>query len=75
MSSPCTFAGILSLVVTDRNTKLNLAGLDLTDADLATLASKAKAGHLQHVEDIDISKTKLSQADTKTIAEQVLRRL
>ena len=75
MSSPRTFADILTSAVKDGNKKLNLADLDLTGADLATLASEAKAGHLQHVEDVDISKNKLNAAKAKTIAQEVLPRL
>ena len=75
MSSPRTFAEILSSAVKNGNKKLDLAGLNLSWTDLATLASKAKAGHLQLVEDVDISKNNLNAADAKTIAEEVLPRL
>ena len=75
MSSPRTFAAILSSAIKDGNKKLNLTGLDLTGADLATLASEAKASSLQHVEDVDISQNKLNAAKAKTIAQEVLPRL
>ena len=75
MSSPRTFAEILSSAVKDGNKKLNLAGLNLSDTNLATLASEAKASSLQHVEDVDISKNKLTPADAKTIAQEVLPEL
>ena len=75
MSSPRTFAEILSSALKDGNKTLNLAGLNLSGTDLATLASKAKAGHLQHVEDVDISQNYLNAAKAKTIAQEVLPRL
>ena len=75
MSSPRTFAEILSSAVKDGNKKLNLAGLNLSGANLATLASEAKAGHLQHVEDVDISKNKLTPANANTIAQEFLPEL
>ena len=75
MSSPRTFAEILSSALNDGNKKLNLAGLNLSDTNLATLASEAKASSLQHVEDVDISKNMLNAAEAKTIAQEVLPRL
>ena len=75
MSSPRTFAEILSSALKDGNKKLNLAGLNLSSTDLATLASEAKASCLQHVEDVDISKNQLTPADANTIAQEVLPRL
>ena len=75
MSSPRTFAEILSSAVKNGNKKLDLAGLNLSGTDLATLASKAKAGHLQHVEDVDISQNNLNAAKARTIAQEVLPRL
>ena len=75
MSSPRTFAEILSSAIKNGNKKLDLAGLYLSGTDLATLASKAKAGHLQHVEDVDISQNNLNAAKAKIIAQEVLPRL
>ena len=75
MSSPRTFAEILSSAVKDGNKKLNLARLNLSDTNLATLASEAKASRLPHVEDVDISKNKLNAAKAKTIAQEILPRL
>ena len=46
-----------------------------SSTDLATLASEAKASHLKHVEDVDISKNQLTPADANTIAQEVLPRL
>ena len=75
MSSLRTFTEILSSAIKDGNKKLNLAGLNLGDTDLATLASEASAGRLHHITELDISKNKLTPTKTQTIALKILPKL
>ena len=75
MFSQRMFTKILSSALKDGDKKLNFAGLNLSDTDLATLASEASAGRLHHITELDISKNKLTPADAKTIAQEVLPEL
>ena len=64
-----TFADILSAAMKSGSKKLDLSNLRLErDEDIRAFTSAANEGRLQHIEDINMCRNRLTAAEMKAIA-------